>query len=206
MIEIEIDSVKLDKTGWLEITWVDKETRQQVYCQSFHPSQADLLRDKAAFYQTPLDDYEEELANWVTNYTQEPVDIDTLKRELRSAVTNTRWLLETGGITLPNGSKIKTSIDDQNRITSVISNAERAGLTEINFKDGDDNWISMPLTQLVEISKVVTFWVQDCFNAEMHHHQAIGALETIDELEQYKLEQINTNWPEKERELPQTPN
>ena len=55
-----------DSTGWLEATWVDAET--QVWCQSYHPTQIDMLRAKAAEYGTPLDEYEPMLAEWVATY------------------------------------------------------------------------------------------------------------------------------------------
>ena len=91
---IELKPLIIDETGWLEATWVMVEQKPdkvipatdgeperiekggvietQIYCQSFHPTQIDLLRDKAAEYGTPLDDYEQMLADWVDSYVPEP--------------------------------------------------------------------------------------------------------------------------------------
>lgn len=66
----ELKPLIIGETGWLEATWVDDET--QVYCQSYHPTQIDMLRDKAAEYGTPLDEYEQMLADWVYSYVPEP--------------------------------------------------------------------------------------------------------------------------------------
>lgn len=55
-----------DKTGWVEAAWADAE--RTLWCQSYHPTQIDDLRAKAAEYGTPLDDYEALLAEWVASY------------------------------------------------------------------------------------------------------------------------------------------
>lgn len=67
---IELKPLIVDETGWLEATWTDEET--QIYCQSYHPTQIDLLRAKAAEYGTSLDEYEQMLSDWVNSYVPEP--------------------------------------------------------------------------------------------------------------------------------------
>lgn len=71
----------LENPNWLEATWVEKTqlpgmdvpaSESQVWCQSYHPTQIDLLRAKAAEYGTPLDEYEPLLADWVAAYTSPP--------------------------------------------------------------------------------------------------------------------------------------
>ena len=39
----------------LEATWLDED--QQIWCQSYHPTQMQMFRDKAAEFGTPLDEY-----------------------------------------------------------------------------------------------------------------------------------------------------
>lgn len=87
---IILKSLILDHTQWIEATWVDqaqsaeveipamgaepartepgKVTETQVWCQSYHPTQIDDLRAKAAEYGTPLDEYEAMLSEWVASY------------------------------------------------------------------------------------------------------------------------------------------
>lgn len=67
---IQLKPFIIDSTGWVEATWTDEET--QIYCQSYHPTQIDMLRSKAAEYSTPLDEYEQMLQQWVDSYVPEP--------------------------------------------------------------------------------------------------------------------------------------
>lgn len=74
---ITLKPLIIDKTNWLEATWVNQvqapdveipATETKVWCQSYHPTQIDDLRAKATEYGTPLDDYEEMLTDWVASY------------------------------------------------------------------------------------------------------------------------------------------
>lgn len=94
---------------------------------------------------------------------------------LRQIVTAFRWEVETGGITLPSGVRVATGIDDQNRITSVVANAERAGLEQVDFKAAE-GWAKVTLAELQAIATAVALHVQACFSAERAHHEAIDAL------------------------------
>ena len=76
---IQLKPLIIDEANWLEATWVDVEQKPdkgaietQIYCQFFHPTQINLLRDKAGEYGTPLTEYEQMLADWVNSYVPEP--------------------------------------------------------------------------------------------------------------------------------------
>lgn len=101
----------------------------------------------------------------------DPRTVDLLK----STVTSLRWKLETGGISLSSGIRVATAIDDQNRITSVVANAERSGLSEFDFK-AKTGWVRVTLAELQDIAAAVAQHVQACFSAERTHHEAIDAL------------------------------
>jgi hypothetical protein len=94
---------------------------------------------------------------------------------LKDAITQKRWEVETGGVTLPTGVRVATGIDDQNRITSVVANAERAGLEQVDFKAAE-GWAKVTLGELQAIATAVALHVQACFSAERAHHEAIDAL------------------------------
>lgn len=96
--------------------------------------------------------------------------------QLQAIVTAERWKVETGGITLPSGVAVATAIDDQNRITSVVANAERAGLVEVDFKSAQ-GWVKITLAELQAIAAAVARHVQACFSTERAHHEAIDALQ-----------------------------
>lgn len=129
-------------------------------------------------------------------------------QSVKDAITQKRWEVETGGITLPTGAQVGTGIDDQNRITSVMANAERAGVAEVDFK-AVNGWARITLQDLQGIAVVVALHVQACFSAERAHHEAIDALVAQHEgdaqglqaaLEVYDIEQ---GWPSADLREPQ---
>ena len=116
------------------------------------------------------------MQNWVV--TDKIIDA-TLLTELRTfakaKITQKRKETEVGGLLFPNGVSIKTSKDDQDRILSVIINAERNGIEEIDFK-ADSGWARVSIFALKQIAKELTFFVQHCFNVERMNREAIELL------------------------------
>ena len=116
------------------------------------------------------------MQNWVV--TDKIIDA-TLLTELRTfakdTITQKRKETEVGGLLFPNGVSIKTSKEDQDRILSVIINAERNGIEEIDFK-ADSGWARVSIFALKQIVKELTFFVQHCFNVEKMNHEAIELL------------------------------
>ena len=116
------------------------------------------------------------MQNWVV--TDKIIDA-TLLTELRTfakaKITQKRKETEVGGLLFPNGVSIKTSKDDQDRILSVIINAERNGIEEIDFK-ADSGWVKISIFALIQMAKELTFFVQHCFNVEKMNHEAIELL------------------------------
>ncbi len=94
----------VDGSGWLEVTWVNRTRlpdtevqatedtpahtlpgdiiETQVWCESYHPTQIQTLREKAAEYETSLDAYESMLADWVASYVPAPVDLAAMRAAL----------------------------------------------------------------------------------------------------------------------------
>ena len=116
------------------------------------------------------------MQNWVV--TDKIID-ETLLTELRTfakaIITQKRKETEVGGLLFPNGVSIKTSKEDQDRILSVIINAERNGIEEIDFK-ADSGWVKISIFALKQMAKELTFFVQHCFNVERMNHEAIELL------------------------------
>lgn len=111
---------------------------------------------------------------------------------LIAAVTALRWEKMTGGVTLPDGTEIATTIEDQNRITSVVANAELAGLTDddlVDFKAAN-GWRIISIGQVKAIAGAIGQFVQALYSAERSHHEAIEAL-SDSELASYD---INEGW------------
>jgi len=113
------------------------------------------------------------------------------KAALVEQATAHRWVVETGGITLPGGVQVATGTADQNRITAVIANATLAGIDAVEFK-ASNGWVTLTLDQVRDIAAASALHVQACFSAERAHHEAIEALTDPAEIETYS---VNANWP-----------
>ena len=110
---------------------------------------------------------------------------------LAAAVTARRWEVETGGITLPTGTRVGTTVEDQNRISTVIGNAQLAGITQVDFKS-KSGWVSLSLDDMRGISSAIARHVQACFSAERNHHEAIDTLTSLAQALEYD---VRTGWP-----------
>lgn len=124
-----------------------------------------------------------------------PVPAITVQ-SLKEAITAKRWQIETGGLTLHTGVHVATGIDDQNRITSVIANAELAGVESVDFKAAS-GWVSISVADLKAVAAAIALHVQQCFTAERMHHEAIDAIAAHPEGLQQALEAYDTEqgWP-----------
>lgn len=118
-------------------------------------------------------------------------NIKAAKERLTDAATAKRWEVETGGMTLPGGVHIATGTEDQNRITSVIANAQRAGVETVDFKAAS-GWLTLTLAEVQGIASAIALHVQACFSAERAHHEAISLLTTAKGVTDYDL---NAGWP-----------
>ena len=123
-------------------------------------------------------------------YTLAPLPAEQVRADLMVAVSAKRWAVETGGLTLPGGATVGTTIDDQNRITSVIANAQLAGVVSVNFK-AQSGWVTLSLEHMRGIAAAIALHVQACFSAERAHHEAINA---ASDAELYGYD-INAGWP-----------
>ena len=123
-------------------------------------------------------------------YTLTPLPVDRVRADLMDAATSKRWDVMTGGVTLPGGISVGTTIDDQNRVTSVIANAQLAGVESMDFK-AESGWVTLSLDQVRGIAAAVALHVHACYAAERAHHDAIAAASDA-ELMAYD---INAGWP-----------
>lgn len=112
------------------------------------------------------------------------------KLEMKAKVTEKRWMVESSGLTFPNGVSVKTSKDDQDRILSVIVNSERNGIDEIDFK-AESGWTKINIFALKELAKELTFFIQHCFKTEKYHHNYIDSLDSISDIYEYDY---TTDW------------
>ena len=154
-----------------------------------------LVREQPPAYdprahQLALDGVELVEGVYHARYTLAPLPVDQVRADLMDAATSKRWDVMTGGVTLPGGISVGTTIDDQNRVTSVIANAQLAGVESMDFK-AQSGWVTLSLDQVRGIAAAVALHVHACYAAERAHHEAIAAASET-ELMAYD---INTGWP-----------
>lgn len=144
--------------------------------------------------QKPRSEWLIESKRVVVTYDVVDIGIEELRESKLQEATDMRWQVMTGGMILPNGVAVGTTIDDQNRITSVVANAELAGLTdadEVDFK-AVSGWVRITIAEVKQIAGAIGQFVQACYTAERTHHEAIEALETREEIAAYDTGQ---GWP-----------
>ncbi|MEF9946783.1 MAG: DUF4376 domain-containing protein [Comamonas sp.] len=118
--------------------------------------------------------------------------LQAAKDAMKARATARRWECETGGITLQ-GVRVLTGIEDQNRITTVVANAQRSGLQSVDFKAAD-TWVKITVAQVEAIACAIAVHVQNSFTAERAHHEAIDALPSLAAVLAHDLER---GWPGK---------
>lgn len=118
------------------------------------------------------------------------LELKARKDQATKRVTQMRWAKETSGISLQ-GMRIDTALSDQNRLTTVIANAQLAGLEALDFKAAS-GWVTLTLTEVQAIAAAIALHVQRCFSAERAHHQAIDACQDFDQLAALDLKEL---WP-----------
>lgn len=112
------------------------------------------------------------------------------RSDLLAAATAKRWEVETSGVTV-NGVSVASAKADQDRITSVLVNAEAAGVESVDFKAAS-GWMTLTIAQIQSIASVIALHVQACFSAERAHHEAIAVLDE-ESLDSYDF---TTGWPD----------
>lgn len=120
-----------------------------------------------------------------------PPSIAYLKDQVKREVTSMRWQHETGGLTLPNGVRILTAKDDQDRVNAVLTNMERYAIAEVDFKAAS-GWVRASYEDVKAIGAAMMQHVQACFTEEKAHHDAIDALDSIEAVAGYDY---TIGWP-----------
>jgi len=131
---------------------------------------------------------------WLENNTPLSVEpmrsLEEWKDALKADATSARWNHETGGISI-GGVQVGTTLDDQNRLSGVLSAIQLGGLESVDFK-AQSGWTQLTEEQLQGIALAISAHVQACFTAERAHHEAIDMLDTVPACEAYDVTQ---GWP-----------
>lgn len=115
----------------------------------------------------------------------EPPSLDYLRDQLKSALAAHRFEIETGGVELPDGSRILTDRESQAQLTSAFQTLTQPFVEEIEWKAAG-GWVTVTEAELRPIAQAVAQHVQGCFKAERQVSEQIDAAEDDEAL--YKID------------------
>lgn len=119
-----------------------------------------------------------------------PMSLSQALDAKKDAATAARWSHETGGVQI-GGVRVGTTLDDQNRISGVLSAIALGGLESVDFKAAS-GWVRLSAAEIQGIAQAISAHVQACFSAERVHHEAIEMVDTLQGALSYD---VTTGWP-----------
>lgn len=117
----------------------------------------------------------------------EPPTLDYLRNQLTGRLADVRFAIETAGVELPDGSRIRTDRESQAQINSAYTTLRDGMVDAADFK-GANGWVAITLTEITPIATAVARHVQPCFTAERRVSEQIEAAGTAEELVAIDLE------------------
>lgn len=94
--------------------------------------------------------------------------ISVARAEKHLALADLRWQRETGGLTLPEGTHIRTTRESQAQISSVMQSITAGLITDPVDWKLTSGWVGISTEQLTEIARRVADHVKRCFAAERY--------------------------------------
>lgn len=88
-----------------------------------------------------------------------------LRADMLSALADYRYQVETGGITLPDGTRIKTEREDQAMTNAAYSSLKNGLVSSTEWKSAN-GWLTVTLTELEPVATVLARHVAASFGAE----------------------------------------
>lgn len=146
--------------------------------------------------------------NWIREYEVYPLSPEEVEINLKAerdrakeAAGLKKWELETQGIVLPGGARVETTIASQNRITSAVVGAEKAGITTVDFR-ADSGWVTLSLAEIEGVMALIGVRVQQLYTAWRAHEELIDTFTEVAQFDDYMQNGVHLNWPEAPTEEP----
>lgn len=136
------------------------------------PSSKEELRQKYFFMLEPELPAPE--ANPDPEIGYDHLSIPDLRVRLMEEAASMRWIHQSMGITLADGTKILTGPDDQNRMMTTLQSMENGNIPAVSFKTAN-GWSTFTYTRLKEIAGMVSAYVQACYLNEQRIDTEISA-------------------------------
>ena len=145
---------------------------------------------------------------WIVHELSEyDVTLEEAKASKLAELASARWSAETAGLTLDNGTVIRTDSESQSKLaakaqmatvqvlsgylsteaqaalSTVLSALPTATLWKASNADGEDLWASYTASEILSIAVKVATYVQECFDREKALGEIVAACATVEEVE-----------------------
>lgn len=122
---------------------------------------------------------EHHVFDWSLHAWRDPRTPDDRRVQLKSDLAEQRWKAETGGLTLPDGLRVRTGREDRAAFAQMLADMEAGALDSIDFKAAE-GFVTLTREEARAISLAIADHVRACFSAERAAHVFIDGLDASD--------------------------
>lgn len=122
---------------------------------------------------------EHHVFDWSLHAWRDPRTPDERRAQLKANLADQRWSAETGGLTLPNGLRVRTGREDRAAFAQMLADMEAGALDSVDFKAAD-SFVTLTREEARAISLAIADHVRACFSAERAAHVFIDGLDAAD--------------------------
>ena len=115
------------------------------------------------------------------------LDVASVKTNMLAAMADIRYRKETGGVTLPDGTVIKSDRESQALVSGAYQSLSAGLITATDWKS-ESGWVTVTLEAFKPVAQAVATHVAKCFAAEKAVGELIAAAETVDALRAIDLQ------------------
>lgn len=113
---------------------------------------------------------------------QVALELSQAKDAKLAELAEARWETETGGLTLPDGTVIKTDRESQGLLTGASLYVLQNASATVEWKGAND-WVTLTASDLQGIAMLVRNHVQGCFSKERELGAKVEACKSLEEIE-----------------------
>jgi hypothetical protein len=108
--------------------------------------------------------------------------LEEVKADKLAELAQARWEQETGGLTLPDGTTIKTDRESQALLTGAAFSMYADPTARVEWKADKGKWVDLDSKQALMIAGAVRAHVQGCFSRERDLSEKVNACGTVEEV------------------------
>jgi len=108
--------------------------------------------------------------------------LEEVKAEKLAELAEARWREETGGLTLPDGTVIKTDRESQALLTGASLYALQNAKATVEWK-GANGWVTLTASDIQKIAYLVRNHVQAAFSKERDYAEKVNGCSTVAEVQ-----------------------